>query len=311
MTAVRAAPLAGLHLLRVGDVSAAVSPRAAALRSLIVDGVDLVEPTMSFVDPPGMAGAILAPWPNRVEGARWWHRGEELRLGVTEPELGHANHGLLAGTDFDVIERHPEQMVLRARIVEPPGYPFRLDVAVRYRLRPDGVAVTIAVRNTGTTAAPFAVGAHPYLRYGSAADALELALDADLAFELDRTHIPRSRFPVAGTPWDLRSGRPVHDVPAHATFERSTSPRALVHSLTAADGRGVDLRADPDFRFTQLYVAPALATDDGPRQAIALEPMTAPPNALRTGEGLRDLAPAATWSAGYDIRLRQPSSRAR
>jgi aldose 1-epimerase len=311
VTAVRAAPIAGLHFLRGGDVSASVSARAAALRSLIVEGVDLVEPTMSFAEPPGMAGAVLAPWPNRVEAARWLHRGQELHLEVTEPELGHANHGLLAGTDFDIIDQQPDQVGLRARIVEPPGYPFRLEVGVRYRLRPDGVAVTISVRNTGATTAPFAVGAHPYLRNGPVADELGLALDAELAFVLDDTHIPRSRFAVDGTAWDLRSGRPVPDAPTHAAFERTGSRAELVHALTAADGRRVELRADPDFRFTQLYVAPALATDDGPRRAVAVEPMTAPPNALRTGEGVRDLPPGATWSAGYDIRLRQPSSRAR
>ncbi len=86
----------------------------------------------------------------------------------------------------------------------------------------------------------------------------------------------------------------------------------LVHSLEAApDGSVVEVRADADFRWTQLYVHEALAADDGPRRAVAIEPMTAPPNALRTGVGLRRLEPGESWRLGYGIRAGQPSSRAR
>ncbi len=297
----------GLHELRLPGVAAraVVSRRAAALRVLRVGGEDLVEPTPADDQPPGMAGAILAPWPNRVEGACWRYGGRELRLAVTEPELGHANHGLLASTDFEpATTGDPGRLRLRAAIDRPPGYPFRMEVEVEYRLRPDGVAVALTARNAGSEPAPVALGAHPYLRVGTApAERLTVRVDADTAHELDATHIPCRRFAVAGTGWDLRAGRAVRDAPPHATFEHSASPRVLVHALVAPDGRAVELRADPDFRWTQLYVAEGFAAAEGPRLAVAIEPMTAPPNALRTGVGLRVLEPGAAWRTGFDIRL--------
>lgn len=312
MTLERPAETAELHSLRRGDVIAVVSARAAALRSLVVDGTDIVEPTVGSVDPPGMAGAILAPWPNRVEGARWRREGRELELEITEPELGHANHGLLARADFALIAASPATIVLRARIDEPAGYPFRLVVEAEYRLGDRGVEVTVAVLNTGDLPAPVAVGAHPYLRVGDTpTDRLTLHIDADTAHALDDTHIPRERFPVAGTRWELRTGRAAPEAPAHATFEHAGTDRELVHALVAPDGRAVELRADPLFRFTQLYLADQLATDEGPRRAVAVEPMTAPPNALRSGIGMRELEPGATLRAGFGIRLRQPLSRLR
>lgn len=301
-----------LHRIAASGVEAVVSSRAAALRMLRVDGVDLVEPTVDAADPPGMAGAVLAPWPNRVEQARWWHEGREQRLDVTEPDLGHANHGLLADADFALGRSTAREVELSARVDEPAGYPFRLEVRARYRLRRDGLDVRLAVRNTGAEPAPVALGAHPYLRVGAAAtDGLRVRVDADTAYRLDDGHIPREPFAVAGSAWDLRAGRTLATAPGHATLGHLARRRRLRHALEAGDGRVVELRADAVFRWTQLYVAEGFPADDGPRTAVAIEPMTAPPNALRTGTGLRMLAPGRTWRPGFGIRLRQASSRAR
>lgn len=289
----------------VTDALAVVSDRAAALRALRIGGIDLVEPTLESPDPPAMSGVILAPWPNRVEKATWTFRGRQFRLAVTEPEFGHANHGLLTRTDFEAVNPNTADVLrMRSRIASAVGYPFTVEVEVEYRLLFDGLAVGLTARNRGDDPAPLALGAHPYLRIGHApTESLTVQIDADAAYTLDATHIPRARFDVTGTPWDLRDGRPVADSPPHATFER-TAPRGdLVHSLIAPDGRAVELRAAPDFRWTQLYVARDFPADDGPRHAVAIEPMTAPPNGLRTGAGIRTLQPGQTWRTGFEIRL--------
>ncbi len=128
-----------------------------------------------------------------------------------------------------------------------------------------------------------------------------MRLDADSAGLPGPTLIPRQRFDVSGTEFDLRAGRPFHRVPRHATYERAGAPSR--HSLTAPDGTTVELHADASHRWLQLYVAEAFTADDGTRTAIALEPMTAPPNALRTGEGLHWLEPDRVWTARWGIRL--------
>ncbi|MBE1875366.1 aldose epimerase [Myceligenerans pegani] len=279
-------------------VTAVISPRAAAVRSLRVDDVDLVEPTTMTTEPPGMSGAILAPWPNRVEDAAWWLDGREHRLTVTEPALGHATHGLLTTTDFVVRARRQDAVTLGAAISRPDGYPFVLDVSVSYRLCDSGIVTRIAVHNQGATRAPVALGAHPYLRIGDVPTArLRMSLDADHVWPLDERHLPVGRVPCSVT--DVL----VSESPRHATYESSAPGRTLAHTLTAPDGRCVVLTADGAHRFTQLWITDALAGDDGPREAIAIEPMTAPPNALRSGVGLHWLDAGARWTTTWNIRL--------
>ncbi|WP_157373045.1 aldose epimerase [Agromyces sp. Root81] len=291
-----------------GRVAAVVSKLAGSLRSLVVDGVAIVEPTVEASAPPGAAGALLAPWPNRVDRATWQHEGELQHLEATEPELGHALHGLLLARELEVVAATNSWVELRARLGGEQGYPFAIEVTVRYSLRADGLDVEITALNRGSVRAPFAAGSHPYLRVGEVpVDELSVQVDADTELLLDERYIPIDRRAVAGTASDLRAGTPVPVAPRHAAFAMTGVPRPLVHALEAPDGTRVELHADPAFRFTWIYLAEALETDEGPRRALAIEPMSAPANALRTGEGLAWIEPGAEWSAAFSIRLVQAS----
>lgn len=289
-----------------GCAVAKVSARAAALRTLSVDSVMLVEPTAHRVDPPGMSGAVLIPWPNRVEDGVWRHEGRLLRLPVTEPELGHAIHGLLTGVDFDVVEEHGDSVLLGTDLDATEGYPFPLRVTVRYHMLPDGVTAQIEVTNLGRAPAPVAAGVHPYLRIGGwPSSELTASIDADYAWELDSRHIPRTRRDLGAAGRSARGPHRVGDAPGHILYERlSDDAEPVIHKLAAPDGRTVELRADPTMRWTQWYVAPALDTADGPRLAVAIEPMSAPPNALRSGQDVRVLDPSRSACWGWRIRLR-------
>ena len=44
--------------------------------------------------PPGGAGQLLAPWPNRIDGGRYVFDGTGFQLALTEPEHANAIHGL-------------------------------------------------------------------------------------------------------------------------------------------------------------------------------------------------------------------------
>jgi aldose 1-epimerase len=286
-----------------GQTFAVVSPIGAALRRLDVAGRSLIEPTVDSNPAPGMAGALLVPWPNRVEGGTWWLGSREQRFSTTEPGTGHALHGLLTEREFAVDAYAADHLELVARIDPEPGYPFSLRVAVTYRVTPSGIDAEIAVRNIDSSPAPVAVGIHPYLRLGTHdVRTLTIDLDAAWAYHLDATEIPRHRFAVEGTAWDLRGGRPVSEAPTHATFEHAPGA-SRARLLGEPDGDRVAVWADDAFRWTQLYVVDGFAADDGLRTAVAIEPMTAPPNALRTGVGLRWLEPDETWTLHWGIRV--------
>lgn len=284
-----------------GGVEAVISSRAAALCALKVRGVDLVDPAVSPRN-SSIAGAVLAPWPNRVDGATWSLDGRAQRLEITEPEFGHAIHGLLQDRNYDATEG-PGEVTLRTLLSGAAGYPFRIHVEVSYALDDSGIVVTNRIRNLSECDAPVALGTHPYLCAGPLpVEALTLTVSAERALVLDDTHIPRGDFAVAGTAWDLRAGRRVGDAVRHATYTGLDPHRGrLVHRLSSDDGTATELWAHPDFAWLQIYISPGFRSD-ARHSVIAMEPMTAPPNALRTGQGLRWLAPGELWELDWGIR---------
>ncbi|MCU1440502.1 MAG: aldose epimerase [Rhodoglobus sp.] len=302
-----ATDVAALHRLggdAPGDARAVVSERAASLRGLTVGGVELVQGTLE-PEPPLGAGMVLVPWPNRVEGGRWPLDGRIRQLELTEPELGNANHGLLASTRYDVVATSARSLTLAAPVAHSAGYPFDLATTVAYELEATGITVRHGITNLSDRPAPVAIGAHPYLRLGSVpVGELVLTIDAGTALDLDERHIPRGSIDVTGTPFDLRSGRRVADAVEHASYGGvAAHDGTVVHRLTAPDGREVQLWAEAVFEYVQVYVTDEFPGPDGDELAIAVEPMTAPPNALQSGDGLRWLEPGETWTAAWGIRL--------
>ena len=79
--------------------------------------------------------------------------------------------------------------------------------------------------------------------------------------------------------------------------------RAWVH-LVASGGAdsGVRLWADESYRRLQVFTGDPLGPDLR-RRALAVEPMTCPPNAFVTGDGLLILQPgeAVTYTLGIDV----------
>lgn len=286
------------------EVSAVVTEVAAGLRALEVDGVALVETFAETRTPPGAAGIVLVPWPNRIKGGQWTLDGAVQQLDITEPKHHNAIHGLLRFTGYRLEEQEPHRIVQTATVFPQHGYPFLLDTLVEHVLVPDGLAVRHRIVNRSETAAPVAVGAHPYLALGDVPiDELVLTVDASTRFLTDENQIPLSEERVHGTDFDLTQGRRIGDLEIdHGFGGVVTTDGRSVQSLRSPDGRRVELWADEDFRFVQVFTPRNFAADEGPRRAVAIEPMTAPADAFNSGEGLRWLEPGETWELEWGIR---------
>ncbi|PPI56189.1 aldose 1-epimerase family protein [Rathayibacter toxicus] len=294
-----------LELTAAGrTLQAVVTEVAAGLRRLTVDGVEITASYPESMVAPLCAGAVLVPWPNRVRDGRWSNDGVEYQLDLTEPARGNAIHGLLRNTSYRLVERGPSWVELAAPVVPQNGYPFHLATTVRYELRADGLAVQHQIVSVGAHRAPVAIGTHPFIAIGDTpTDELELTLDAAVHIEVDDRLNPVGHTPVEGTAWDLRSGRRVGDLELDdAWAEVTVTDGESVHGLRAADGRRVLVWADPAFCFLQAFITREFPHGDGVTTAVALEPMTAPANALNTGHGLRWLAPGEEWCVSWGIR---------
>ena len=284
-----------------GDVRAVVIEVGAGLRALVHGERHLVETFAEDARPARGMGAVLVPWPNRTAKGRWRWDGADQQLALTEPDAGNAIHGLLRHVLYRVGERSDEAITLRAVVPPQPGWPVALDTAIRYAVDGEGLTVTHTVRNVGLAPVPFGVGAHPYLRAGDTpTDDCVLTVAATTTIPLDGG-LPTGPATAVPPALDLRGGRPVKELDLDNAFggvAPADGDTHIRHHLAAPDGT-TELWADPVFGYVQVFTPPDLV---GRGRAVAVEPMTCPPDALNSGDGLITLAADASWSGSWGIR---------
>jgi Aldose 1-epimerase len=120
-------PLSGSQIrLSAGDYRATIASVGASLRELTWQGGHRVVPFDADEVRPNYRGAVLTPWPNRVVDGRYQFDGVEHQLALTEPERGHALHGLAVWQDFAEVSQDPSAAALGTTVPAQAGYPFPL-----------------------------------------------------------------------------------------------------------------------------------------------------------------------------------------
>src|SRR4051794_34653649 len=135
-----------------------------ALRAYSVGGADLLDGYGPTERCTGGRGQTLLPWPNRLCDGKYDFSGETLQLALSEPAKRNAIHGLVRWTNFAAVDQAADEVTMVQLLHPQPGYPFTLEVRIRYQLSADGLTVTTVATNRGHAPAPFGSGAHPYLR---------------------------------------------------------------------------------------------------------------------------------------------------
>jgi aldose 1-epimerase len=280
----------------VVEVGGGIRTFSAEGRELL-DGYGADEPILSG------RGQVLIPWPNRLEDGAYDFDGRHHQLPLTEPERGDAIHGLVREERWRAGEREQHRVVME-HVLEPrPGYPFAVSLAVEYALSESGLSVRTTATNIGPAACPFGSGQHPYLTLGTpSVDSLVLRAPGATVLSEDKRGIPRGREPVDGTPYDFRRPREIGATKLDDAFTdlvRGTDGRARVELRDPKSRAGLTLWVDERYRYLQLFTGDPLP--DVRRRSIAVEPMTCPPNAFRTGDDLVRLEPGESFTSAWGI----------
>lgn len=284
-----------------GGYRAVVTESGAALRALRHGDRPLLDGFAEDAMAAGGRGQLLMPWPNRIRDGRYTFGGRELQLALTEPARHNASHGLVRWVAWTLEELTPTSVSLVYRLVAQTGYPWTVDLHVLYDLSADGLTVTQTATNLSPEPAPYASGAHPYLRLGGRIDDLELTVPASRRLEVDDRMLPVAEHPV-GEDHDFRTARRIGDAVLDVALGGLThhDGRATVTLRDPGDsGEGVALWVDEGHRWLQVF-----SGDTDPshrRRSLAVEPMTAPPDAFRSGTDLVTLAPAG--EAGDELSV--------
>ncbi|OKK22893.1 hypothetical protein AMK16_01000 [Streptomyces sp. CB00455] len=281
--------------LRHGAQTAVVVELGAALCRYEVNGRPLLDGFTADEPVTGGRGQLLVPWPNRVGGGRYHFGGEDLQLPLTEPEKHNAIHGLLRWVPWRLLARGEDAVTLGTTLFPQPGYPYLLEVTAEYRLGRGGLETTVTTTNAGGTAAPYGVGQHPYLTVGTdLVDTALLTVPARCRLRTDAHGLPTGEEPVEGTAYDFRTERPIGEErldTAYTGLDRGADGHCAVRLAHPSRRHGIDIRLIEGVRYVQVYTGDTLAEPGRRRRGVAIEPMSCPADAFRTGTALAVLEP--------------------
>lgn len=297
------------HEIRHGDQVAVATEVGATLRVYSVGGLDVVDGFAPGEISPAGRGQVLAPWPNRLDGGRYAFEGREARAAIDEPERGNAIHGLVRWVSWSVGSEADDAVAFTCVLPAQPAYPWRLELEVAYRIGPEGLVVTTTASNASDRPAPFGIGFHPYVTVGVNVDEAAFTLPASRRLLTDDRALPIGEEEVNGTTFDFRTPRPIGGTQLDTCFTGlARDEDGRVRARVEAGDREVELWADEAFAYLQAYTGDTLGPAFRRRQAIAIEPMTCPPNALATGTDVVRLEPGATWTGTWGIDSRAPNA---
>jgi aldose 1-epimerase len=241
---------------------------------------------------------LLHPWANRLASARYRVAGRDVALDPRSPLLHLDEHGLpMHGVPWsklawEVVEATRDR--LRARLdwereelLEVFPFPHRLELHAT--LAPGGLTLETTLAAGAGGPVPVSFGFHPYFGIpGLARAEWRLTGPAMSRLVLDGRGIPIGReqpFDAFDTPL---SGRDLDDGFA--------LPDGRGSFVLSGAGRSITVEFVEGFRYAQLYAPLG-------RDFVALEPMTAPANALVSGQGLRLVEPGGSFRAAFRVRV--------
>ncbi len=295
-----------------------------------VDLVDGFATPEELENPQGARSWIMAPFSNRIPEGLYVFQGESHRLEITQPKSRNAMHGLVRTESFEPIR--PEEtgefaaITLACRSLRSgrfPGYPFDVDVRVRFVLRERCLSVEIAGENLGSRAAPFGCGWHPYFRTSeSGIDHLVLSIPAQGMIRVDDRLLPLEG-QAAFCP--LEEARDLDFRPSRPTTSRRLGKAVLdrcFYGLSAdADGLSRTSLADPNTGLTLtvfqegglMHVFTGDTLPIRPRASIALEPVQFMTNAFNRPETRERivLPPRETSTFRFGVEAAGPASAER
>lgn len=284
--------------LSQGDYRAVVSHEGAALKTLHFADAEIVSVPLPVAD-FSFAGSTIAPWPNRLEDGSWTHDGELLQGFVNETKNRNALHGLTVRSIFELVAKSPDSATFRF-VLEPSAvYPFSLELLVCYTLGSAGLTCTFEAKNLGSGPAPLGYANHPYFAFD--ADS-ELKVTARTASVNSERQLPVGEQSVSGIGLACGQFVPISSLNLDdCVFDFAPGER-VTSILRPSISRTVDVWQDENCGYQMLFTRRPKTAGDYP-ELLAVEPQTCPANALRSGTDLVWLAPGASHSISWGVKV--------
>jgi aldose 1-epimerase len=314
-----AAPYEAVEVLYQGYPARTLISKDAALEATFVPGIGMIGASLKHDGDEilGQRGGLaryeatrstmgiplLHPWANRLAGYEYAAAGRVVQLDPESPLLRKEEHDLpihgflgaspyweLLGADADDnsarlsarldFGAHPEYL---------EGFPYPHELRLDVTLRGPLLTIRTTITPTDTLGVPVAFGFHPYFTVPDV-DRADWHIELP---EMERLAVDDSLIPTGGTePFEAQSG-PLGDRTYDDFF---TGLPDTARFALAGGGRRIAVEFLGGYRSAVVYAPESDAL-------VAFEPLTAPPNALVSGDGLEVVAPGESRSATFSVSV--------
>lgn len=244
---------------------------------------------------PMYSGVFLAPFPNRIKNGHYKFNEIEYQLEHTDKGLPNALHGFLYKSSFSVQEINENLGIisLDTYFDGDIGYPFKLYFKNTYQLKEGALSIKSIVRNESGSSIPFGMGWHPYISTGTSVDLLQLKIPGEKLFEQNNQYIPTGKI-VENT--RFKEKNIISDSFMNDCYKLESNQTCIYDSqkdLTIVIEQQIGEKA---YNYCMYYIPPS-------RDCIAIEPMTAAPDAFNNGYGLITLLKDEEIELDFSIAL--------
>ncbi len=246
--------------------------------------------------------AKLSPFVCRISGAKYSFEETAFEFSNKFND-GSAIHGVLFGKPFHILEKitgEDEASVLLSYSYrkDDAAYPFDYDIQVRYVLRKGGrLYLETTVTNISSQRIPMADGWHPYFKLEGEVNDWLLAFHSRQNLAFNEKLIPTGQIIETQKFYSPRLiGTEFFD---HCFLldQQNGLPAAILKN--PANGLRLSFFPDPGYTYLQIYTPPD-------RKSIAIENLSAAPDAFNNGLGLLIMQPGElrSFSVLYQLEFR-------
>lgn len=294
---------------KTGEMVSVLPELGACLNKLVLQkNGTLFELTQCANSPDELAetkrvfrGSFLFPFPNRIKDGKYYHNQQYHQLPINFPDENNAIHGLLLNKTFQVVQEVCSEkeaiLGLEYKSSGEEGYPFPFRISIELVLSASkGFGCKTIVHNEGQFELLAALGWHPYFKLGASVDECHISFPAKSELTVDQQMIPTgAKSPdlhyqnfqsLKGLSLDTCFSLEPENMHLTRLFHPGLS--TTLHVWQTGGARG--------YNYLQLYI-PA------DRQSIAIEPMTAAPDAFNNALGVFLMEAGDAYECSFGVYL--------